>query len=103
MSCGSLRDPQPPSHPTEPIGMTLPLSGAENVSGRFHRHGVERGAGGGVQRFVVFAAEIAVGRLLGEFNDAEQIALRAEDLNAEGGRDVEVALGVDREAVAAGA
>src|SRR6476661_3883787 len=80
---------------------SLPLSSREQVPGDFHGDGIDAGAGGGVEGFEVFATEGAVGGLLGEFDDAEQVALWVEDLDAEGGRDIDVALAVDGQAVAA--
>ena len=71
------------------------------MPGGLHRDGIDAGAGGGVEGFHVLAAEVAVGGLLGEFDDAEEAAAGIEDLDAEGGGDVEVAFDVDREAIAA--
>src|SRR5262249_55069993 len=79
----------------------LPFAGGEHVAGGFHGDGVDGGAGGGVEGFEIFAAEGAVGGLLGEFDDAEQVALGIEDLDADGGGDVDVAFAVDGQTVAA--
>ncbi len=49
----------------------------------FHLHAVERRAGRHVKRLVLLAAERAVGRLLGELDDAQHLSLRIEDLQAQ--------------------
>ena len=74
----------------------------EDVAHGFHRDGVKRSAGGDVEDLVARAAEGDVGGLLGELDDAERLALGVEVLEADDRGDVEVALGVDGQAVAAG-
>lgn len=56
---------------------------------------------GDVERLVVRAAERRVGRLLGEGDRAEFLAVGTEDLQAQRRGDIQVALDVDRQSVAA--
>src|SRR5262245_45601253 len=64
-----------------------------------HRAGVDRRAGGHVERLQVLAAERRVRGLLGELDRAEHLPARVEHLQAGTGGDVDVARRIDRPAV----